>query len=85
MSGNENILFSHGRKMMCGLKVCPILEIFSLSTQIGGCCMQDPHLVLTGPARAPVTLFGPMHFDITLKVKCSNELEDKDLSLLGFR
>ncbi|VAH08405.1 uncharacterized protein LOC119310525 [Triticum dicoccoides] len=46
---------------------------------------EDPYLVLTGPARAPLTLFGPMHFDITLKVKCSNELEDKDLSLLGFR
>lgn len=46
---------------------------------------EDPYLVLTGPARAPVTLFGLMHFDVTLKVKCSNELEDKDLSLLGFR
>ncbi|KAF6990615.1 hypothetical protein CFC21_007782 [Triticum aestivum] len=46
---------------------------------------EDPYLVLTGPTRAPLTLFGPMHFDITLKVKRSNELEDKDLSLLGFR
>ncbi|KAF7076055.1 hypothetical protein CFC21_080761 [Triticum aestivum] len=46
---------------------------------------EDPYLVLTGPTRAPVTLFGPMHFDITLKVKRINELEDKDLSLLGFR
>ncbi|KQK13104.1 uncharacterized protein LOC100846040 [Brachypodium distachyon] len=43
---------------------------------------QDPYLVLTGPARAPVILFEPVRLDVMLKVKCTEESEDKDLSLL---
>ncbi|KAK1611466.1 hypothetical protein QYE76_035139 [Lolium multiflorum] len=46
---------------------------------------QDPYLVLTGPVRAPVTMFGPMRLDVILKVRRTNESEDKVLSLIGER
>jgi hypothetical protein len=49
------------------------------------CCVQDPYLVLTGPTRAPVTMCGPIHFEVILKVKRTNEFEDKDLSPLTTR
>ncbi|KQJ92997.1 uncharacterized protein LOC100846105 [Brachypodium distachyon] len=46
---------------------------------------QDPYLVLTGPARAPVMLCGPVRLDAMLMVKCADESEDKNLSLLATR
>ncbi|XP_051199253.1 uncharacterized protein [Lolium perenne] len=46
---------------------------------------QDPYLVLTGPVRAPVSMFGPMRLDVILKVRRTNVSEDKVLSLIGER
>lgn len=46
---------------------------------------EDPYLVLTGPARAPVTMFGPIHFEVILKMNHKNESEDKDLCLITTR
>ena len=56
------------------------LNIYSINDV--GCCVQDPYLALTGPARAPVS---PIHFEIILKVKHTNESEDKYLSLIAER
>ncbi|KAM0924460.1 hypothetical protein ACQ4PT_004874 [Festuca glaucescens] len=43
---------------------------------------KDPYLTLTGPSRAVVVCIDPSYIEIVLKVKGSNESEDKELSRL---